>query len=307
MPFDQGKAVTSARSVCYTESSGATTDPTALYTLLKTGDVVVGMDGAPDRARRRSVPEALHVPARTRGIGSFTKSGSRDGESRTSVTRICVHIYRSSTRRLRRGSHSLKLIPVGDVGRITDSAPPLPEQRRIVAEIEKQFTRLDARRRGARSGCRPTCERYRASVLKAALRGPAGAPGSRTDRAGGCACWRASWPSARAKWEAEHPGKKYVEPAAPATDGLPELPEGWCWTSVEQIGEVTGGLTKNQKRDVYLLDCLISEWQTCTPMNCAWMICLRLALKTVRLNGYYCKMGICLWWKETAVRIKLDA
>ncbi len=45
----------------------------------------------------------------------------------------------------------------------------------------------------------------------------------------------------RARWEAEHPGKRYVEPASPDTDGLPELPEGWCWATVEQIGKVQLG------------------------------------------------------------------
>ena len=30
-------------------------------------------------------------------------------------------------------------------------------------------------------------------------------------------------------------------------DGLPELPEGWCWATVEQMAIVTGGLTKNVK------------------------------------------------------------
>jgi type I restriction enzyme S subunit len=36
---------------------------------------------------------------------------------------------------------------------------------------------------------------------------------------------------------------------APDTSDLPELPEGWCWATLEQLGLVTGGLTKNAKRD----------------------------------------------------------
>src|SRR5205085_4267949 len=42
---------------------------------------------------------------------------------------------------------------------------------------------------------------------------------------------------------------KYQEPAAPDRSELPELPEGWIWTNIEQVGEVSGGLTKNQKRE----------------------------------------------------------
>ena len=167
--------------------------------------------------------------------------------------------------------------PVGDADDIPIPLPPLPEQRRIVAEIEKQFTRLDAGV-AALKRVQTNLKRYRASVLKAACEGrlapqdPADEPADRL--------LARILAERRAKWEAEHPGKKYVEPAAPVTDGLPELPEGWCWTSVEQIGEVTGGLTKTQKRDVYtVLDCLISEWQTCTPMNCAWMICYTIGIE----------------------------
>ena len=53
----------------------------------------------------------------------------------------------------------------------------------------------------------------------------------------------------RQKWEAEQLAKfaaakkeppknwkaKYVEPTPPDTTNLPELPEGWCWASVEQV------------------------------------------------------------------------
>ena len=45
--------------------------------------------------------------------------------------------------------------------------PPLPEQRRIVAEIEKQFTRLDASVTALKR-VQSNLKRYRASVLKAA-------------------------------------------------------------------------------------------------------------------------------------------
>ena len=48
--------------------------------------------------------------------------------------------------------------------------PPLPEQRRIVAEIGKQFTRLDASV-AALKRAQANLKRYRASVLKAACEG----------------------------------------------------------------------------------------------------------------------------------------
>ena len=48
--------------------------------------------------------------------------------------------------------------------------PPLPEQRRIVAEIEKQFTRLEAGMAALRR-VQANLKRYRAAVLKAACEG----------------------------------------------------------------------------------------------------------------------------------------
>src|SRR5690606_34594397 len=43
----------------------------------------------------------------------------------------------------------------------------------------------------------------------------------------------------RAAWDAAQAGasrkRKYEEPEEPATEGLPELPEGWCWATVEQL------------------------------------------------------------------------
>ena len=48
--------------------------------------------------------------------------------------------------------------------------PPLPEQHRIVAAIEEQFTRLDAAV-AALKRAQANLKRYRASVLKAACEG----------------------------------------------------------------------------------------------------------------------------------------
>jgi type I restriction enzyme S subunit len=136
--------------------------------------------------------------------------------------------------------------------------PPLPEQRRIVAEIEKQFTRLDAGI-AALKRVQANLKRYRASVLKAACEGRL-APQDLADEPADRLLARILT-ERRAKWEAEHPGKKYVEPAAVVTDGLSELPEGWSWASVEQACD-------------RIVDCLHStpvfsdEGRLCVDSNC---------------------------------------
>ena len=118
--------------------------------------------------------------------------------------------------------------------------PPLPEQHRIVAEIEKQFTRLDASV-AALKRVQANLKRYRASVLKAACEGklvPIEAELARTkdcDYEPADQLLERILSERRALWEAqEKRGRKYKEPVAPDTSNLPGLPEGWAWAMVEQ-------------------------------------------------------------------------
>ena len=123
---------------------------------------------------------------------------------------------------------------------------PLPEQRRIVAEIETQFTRLEAGVAALRRA-QANLRRYRASVLKAACEGRLVPTEAALARAEGRdyepadALLGRVLAGRRARWEAEHAGKRYKVPASSDTEGLPELPEGWVWVAVEQIGEVRLG------------------------------------------------------------------
>ena len=143
---------------------------------------------------------------------------------------------------------------------------PVREQHRIVARVEALFAKLDEAIAALRR-TQANLDRYRASVLKAAVEGRLTAQ------------WRSENPpeesgkqllerilaERRKRWEedrlAEFAAKgrkapndwksKYKEPVAPATSGLPELPEGWCWATVDQIGPRDGsGMTKGQVRSV---------------------------------------------------------
>lgn len=119
--------------------------------------------------------------------------------------------------------------------------PPLPEQRRIVVEIEKQFTRLDASVDGLKRA-QANLKRYRASVLKAACEGKLVPTEAELARAEG----RDYEPAdrllerilveRRAQWESQERRRgKYKEPVAPDISGLSSLPEGWVWAGLNAL------------------------------------------------------------------------
>jgi type I restriction enzyme S subunit len=119
--------------------------------------------------------------------------------------------------------------------------PSLSEQQRIVAEIEKQFTRLEAGLQGLRR-VEANLKRYRAAVLKAACEGKlvpnevelAKAEG----RAGetGAELLERILAERRKNWTGRG---KYKEPTEPETTNLPPLPKGWTWATVEQLAKET--------------------------------------------------------------------
>ena len=124
---------------------------------------------------------------------------------------------------------------------ITLILPPLAEQHRIVAEIEKQFTRLDASM-AALKRVQADLKRYRASVLKAACEGKLVLTEAGLARSEGRDYEAADLllerilAERRARWECQAKRRgKYKEPVALDTSGLPELPKGWGWATVGQI------------------------------------------------------------------------
>ena len=138
---------------------------------------------------------------------------------------------------------------------------PSNEQKLIVAEIEKQFSRLDEAV-AALKRIQANLKRYKASVLKAAVEGKL------TEQ------WRKEHPDVepasellkrilverRKKWEEDYVKKyvaahghapkddlwkkKYKEPAPPDILNLPEVPKGWVWATAEQLCDfITKGTT----------------------------------------------------------------
>ncbi len=120
---------------------------------------------------------------------------------------------------------------------------PLPsedEQDEIVAELEKQFSRLDEAVANLQR-VKANLKRYKASVLKAAVEGrlveteaTLARREGRTYETGEQLLQRIL-EERRAKWTGKG---KYKEPTAPDTVGFNALPGGWIWASVDQLTSV---------------------------------------------------------------------
>ncbi|MDD2709862.1 MAG: restriction endonuclease subunit S [Verrucomicrobiae bacterium] len=123
----------------------------------------------------------------------------------------------------------------------------LEQQRRIVAEIEKQFTRLEAGV-AALKRVQANLKRYRAAVLKAACEGklvPTEVERLRAEGKNlknlenGEQLLKRILAERRKNWTGRG---KYKEPAAPGIADLPPLPEGWTWATLDQLcSKVTDG------------------------------------------------------------------
>ena len=134
--------------------------------------------------------------------------------------------------------------------------PPFSEQRRIVAEIEKQFTRLDAAETALKR-VEANLKRYRASVLKAACEGKLVPTEAELAEAEGRDYEPADQllerilAERRVRWESQEKRRgNFKEPVPPDTSDLSELPEGWVWGNLDQLADVGTGstpLTTNQE------------------------------------------------------------
>ena len=124
-----------------------------------------------------------------------------------------------------------------DIEQIAIPIPPIPEQRRIVAEIEKQFSRLEEGV-GALRRVQANLKRYRAAVLKAACEGqlvPTEAELAKSKKRKfetGEELLARILAERRKNWQGRG---KYKEPAAPDMSKLPPSPEGWVWATVQQV------------------------------------------------------------------------
>ncbi len=143
-----------------------------------------------------------------------------------------------------------------DLYKVEVPVAPRAEQTRIVEKLEELLSGLDdgvAELKAAQL----KLTQYRQSLLKAAVEGVLTADWRATNKPkeAGAALLQRILTERRARWEQKQLAKfveqektppkdwkaKYPQPLAPDVVGLPSLPKGWVWASVDQIGEIQLG------------------------------------------------------------------
>ena len=162
--------------------------------------------------------------------------------------------YRKSVSELSSGSN-INNLKTSDLASQRFSLPPHAEQTRIVEKLEELLSDLDAGVAELKAAQKKLAQ-YRQSLLKAAVTGEltskwrAARALSESDEAeNGQKLLQRILTERRARWEAKQLAKfkaqgktppkdwqkKYPEPVKPDTCGLPELPEGWVWATIDQL------------------------------------------------------------------------
>ncbi|MES2467485.1 MAG: restriction endonuclease subunit S [Verrucomicrobiota bacterium] len=167
------------------------------------------------------------------------------------------------------GKHTTNLASINltKLGGLPIPFPPPEVQHRIVAEIEKHFTRLDAGVAALRRA-QANLKRYRAAVLKAACEGRLVPTEAELHKSRSCVLPLSSnkrrqdadstfetghqlllriLTERRQNWQGRG---KYKVPDEPDTSILNALPEGWTWATVEQLSSrVQYGSSAKTKED----------------------------------------------------------
>ncbi len=144
---------------------------------------------------------------------------------------------------------------------------PLQEQTRIVEKLEELLSDLDAGVAELKAA-QKKLRQYRQSLLKAAVEGALTADWRSKHKPleTGAQLLERILQERRARWEAKQLAKfkeqgktppkdwqkKYIEPMQADTSGLPQLPEGWVWASLDMLGEIASGVAKGTKRDAHV-------------------------------------------------------
>ena len=220
------------------KSLAAKAAPSRAKQRLKGGDVMVSMT-------RPNLNAVAIVPAELDGaVGStgFHVLRANEGtEPRWLYYAVQTQGFISAMSELVQGALYPAVRPK-DIRAFEIPHPPVDQQKRIIAEIEKQFSRLDEAVANLKR-VKANLKRYKAAVLKAAVEGRLVETEAEIARREGRSFETGEQllqriletRRSRALKAGTQTGRKgkYKEPAAPDTTDLSPLPEGWAWTTID--------------------------------------------------------------------------
>ena len=202
-------------------------------------------------------------------------------------------------------SVTVKHLSSRTIGEIGLPLPPAAEQTRIVAKLEELLSDLEAGVAELKAAQKKLAQ-YRQSLLKAAVEGALTAEWRTQHQPTetGAQLLQRILQERRARWEARQLAKfaeqgktlpkdwqkKYPEPVQPDASGLPQLPQGWVWATIDQIAQVGTGVTPLRSKSAYFNEGTI-PWVTSGALNSeavasATELVTELALKECRLELY---------------------
>jgi type I restriction enzyme S subunit len=209
--------------------------------LVEPGDLLIGMDGDFNCARWKG-PRALLNQR-------VCKVSLQNGEYHPRFLDYALPAYLKVINDAT-SSVTVKHLSSRSVEEIPLPFPSLAEQEEIVAEIEKQFSRLDEAVANLKR-VKTKLERYRAVVLRGAVEGRLVVTEAELARRKGgsyetgAQLLQRILEARRGHWEKK---LRYKEPLAVELADLPELPDGWAWATLDSIAALKGGITVDQKR-----------------------------------------------------------
>ncbi len=215
-------------------------------TFLKKGDVLIAR--MPDPLGRACIFPGDSKKAVTAVDVCIVRPNREDVDNRWLMYFVNAPAFRAAVASLQSGS-TRKRISRSNLAKIQLPVPPAHEQKRIVAEIEKQFSRLDEAAVGLKR-IKANLKRYKAAVLKAAVEGKLTEEWRRQhpDVEPASELLRRILAERRKKFEERSSGKKYKEPTEPDTLTLSELPTRWAWATLEQLtSEMMNGFGKRSQ------------------------------------------------------------
>lgn len=191
------------------------------------------------------------VPKLTNGVG-FGSTEFHVLRPRPGIEPRYIYHFVSNTSFRREAAHHMtgavgqKRVPTSFLEDASIPVPPFDQQQLLVAEIEKQFSRLDEAVANLKR-VKANLKRYKASVLKAAVEGKL------TED------WRKQHPNVesaskllecilaerRAKWNGRG---QCNQPGEAETSDLPKLPDKWTWARLDAIAALKGGITVDKNR-----------------------------------------------------------